>query len=302
MKNNKKGISLIVLVITIIVMVVLSAAVVISLTNTGIIDKAGQAVELTDVKQIEQLAALTWSEAYINGDRDDDLVDNVLEALKDYTDKYNIKVSNTGVTVTQKGEVVDYFVYEYDATNMTATLVGVKEEYRETSYYLHNATTQSGEPFASAIVGEDGTIITDVVIPSTTKGADGKIYSVTRIECGAFAPDCDLYSSYLAVSTVAKYTSFTIPNSIVEIGEGAFAKCQSLKSVVLPKNLTILEKDAFFDCKNLTTITIPKGVTNIPHFNDCNNLTDIYFEGTQEEWESKTNWYAGNTIHYNYAY
>ena len=46
----KKGISLIVLVITIIVMIILAAVVVISLSNTGIIDRADQAVKLTNEK------------------------------------------------------------------------------------------------------------------------------------------------------------------------------------------------------------------------------------------------------------
>ena len=45
---KKQGISLIVLVITIIVMIILAAAVVITLSNTGIIDRAGKAVDLTN--------------------------------------------------------------------------------------------------------------------------------------------------------------------------------------------------------------------------------------------------------------
>ena len=62
----KKGISLIVLVITIIVMIILAATVVISLSNTGIIDRADQAVQLTNEKQVQDLAAMVGAEKYMD--------------------------------------------------------------------------------------------------------------------------------------------------------------------------------------------------------------------------------------------
>ena len=104
--RNKKGISLIVLVITIIVMIILAASVVISLSNTGIIDKAGQAVDATDAAQVQNLAALAWADAYMDNYRGNDLKTKVEEALTDagvaLTD-YNITVSDTGVEVEKKG-------------------------------------------------------------------------------------------------------------------------------------------------------------------------------------------------------
>jgi len=46
MKTNKKGISLIVLIITIIVMIVLASAVIITLSSSGVIQKANETFEL----------------------------------------------------------------------------------------------------------------------------------------------------------------------------------------------------------------------------------------------------------------
>ena len=99
--RNKNGISLIVLVITIIVMIILAAAVVVSLNNTGIIGKANVAVEATNKKQIEDLAALAWADAYMEGARTKEaLQDAVEEALKDVdTSKYTIVVTEAGVSV-----------------------------------------------------------------------------------------------------------------------------------------------------------------------------------------------------------
>lgn len=109
--QKKKGISLIVLVITIIVMIILAASVVISLANNGIIDKAGEAVDVTDVNQVQNLAALVWAESYIGRLEDPtiDLEQVVKQALIDAgvnLDNYDVVVSNTGVTVSKKQAVI----------------------------------------------------------------------------------------------------------------------------------------------------------------------------------------------------
>ncbi len=102
---QKKGISLIVLVITIIVMIILAATVVITLSNTGIIDRASQAVKLTDEKQIQQIAELAWAEAYTDGLRDEIQIKEYIEdRLKENnvdTSKYNIIISGNGVILNQ---------------------------------------------------------------------------------------------------------------------------------------------------------------------------------------------------------
>ena len=100
--KKKQGISLIVLVITIIVMIILAASVVITLSNTGIINKANDAVDKTNIKEVEQLATLTWAEEFMSGKRGDSLKTSVLEKLKDYADDYNIEVTDKGIAVTDK--------------------------------------------------------------------------------------------------------------------------------------------------------------------------------------------------------
>ena len=101
----KKGISLIVLVITIIVMIILAASVVITLSNTGVINRASEAVDLTNEAAVQDLAALTWADAYMDNKRGTDLVNEVTTKLGEQgvtTDKWNITVTDTGVTVTNK--------------------------------------------------------------------------------------------------------------------------------------------------------------------------------------------------------
>ena len=60
--NNKRGISLIVLVITIIVMIVLATAIILSLQSSGIIVKANEAKTKSDIANVKQVVAMASSE------------------------------------------------------------------------------------------------------------------------------------------------------------------------------------------------------------------------------------------------
>ena len=100
-------------------------------------------------------------------------------------------------------------------------------------------------------------------------------------------------------------TSIEIPDSVTEIGS-AFFGCTSLTSITIPNSVTEIGSVAFYDCTSLTSITIPNSVTEIGSgaFHDCTSLTDVYYTGTEEQW-NKIDIYPGNsdltnaTLHYN---
>ena len=113
--QKKKGISLIVLVITIIVMIILAAAIILSLNNAGIINKANQAVQETDLAQVKHLATLAWSEAYLEGNlRESSAIKGYIETklteAKVDLDKYELNVTEKGVDVFLKGEQPEQWV------------------------------------------------------------------------------------------------------------------------------------------------------------------------------------------------
>ena len=80
----------------------------------------------------------------------------------------------------------------------------------------------------------------------------------------------------------SKITSISIPDSVTEIGVGAFYGCEQLVSVKLPKNITMIPLNAFTGCKKLESITIPDGVTIIEDsaFNNCDSLKTITIPGS----------------------
>jgi len=110
MKRNKSGISLIVLVITIIVMIILAGSIIISLSNSGIIGKAEEAVDAANLQEVQQIATLAWADAYIDELKDgtvdvNELERRVLEALTKNnvdTNKYIINITDEGVSVQAK--------------------------------------------------------------------------------------------------------------------------------------------------------------------------------------------------------
>ena len=55
----------------------------------------------------------------------------------------------------------------------------------------------------------------------------------------------------------------------------------------IPKNATVIEDEAFCDCAAMKYVTIPIGVRRISNnaFLGCDNLSRVYFEGTQAQWK-----------------
>lgn len=97
-------------------------------------------------------------------------------------------------------------------------------------------------------------LVIDNSLIAVARAAEGDFEfpsSVTEIGPEAFA--------YSAIKNIV------IPDSVQEIGSGAFIGCQSLESVKLPKSCTIITDNMFSYCKNLTSIDGIEKATDIEH-------------------------------------
>lgn len=63
----------------------------------------------------------------------------------------------------------------------------------------------------------------------------------------------------------------TVPQSVMEIGEAAFANCTRLKKAILPSGLGRLPGDLFRGCENLVDVELPEDLHDLPSgiFNGC---------------------------------
>ena len=99
---------------------------------------------------------------------------------------------------------------------------------------------------------------------------------------------CLIVGSKLISFAPAGLTKYTIPNSVTEIGEDAFAFCSSLTSVTIPNSVTKIKDYAFCYCSSLTSVTIPNSVTKIEWcaFEGCESLASVTIPNSVTKIES----------------
>lgn len=108
------------------------------------------------------------------------------------------------------------------------------------------------------------------------------------------------YNSYN--NDTSPLTSVSIPNTVEEIGEGAFEHCTALSTLRFApgSKLTTIGKQAFNQCSNITTLAIPDGVQVIGDgaFYGLWNLKNLTISGEMDAtgWLSKEYGYSDEKL------
>jgi hypothetical protein len=133
------------------------------------------------------------------------------------------------------------------------------------------------------------TSLTNATIPNSVTTIGDEAFNVctslTAITVDTNNPDYRSIDGVLfnkILTTLMQYPggkagSYTIPNSVTSIGDGAFGCCYSLISVTIPGSVTQFGVDAFANCSGLTSVTIGSGITTIggSAFYGCSSLTTV---------------------------
>lgn len=152
-------------------------------------------------------------------------------------------------TVKSIGEGAFYYCFGLNRVNISDLAAWCSICFYGDEYYGKN-----GNPLCYAgNLYIDGTLVNDLVIPSTVSVINKSAFSGCRC-----------------------ITSVTIPNSVVTIDERAFYS-SSLTTVTIPESVTSIGKEAFSYCSGLSSLNIPKSITSIggDAFKGCANLTIV---------------------------
>lgn len=165
--------------------------------------------------------------------------------------------------------------------------------------HIKNITVAGGNTYLSTI---DGNLYNDDAT-QLIKYAPGKSETAFHV------PQSVITIGYMAFENSANLSKIIVPDSVEYIEVGAFQNCANLEAVVLSENLSILS-DFLFSSSGIKNITVPKAVTKIGEyafqscrnlesihipasvhtikvgaFRGCDTLTDVYFDGTIEDWQ-----------------
>ncbi len=216
--------------------------------------------------------------------------DNVNWSLDTETGVLNI--AGTGAMYNYEYKSMPW--YSYISSVKTVNIAdGVTSIGEYAFYYCDSLTSVTiGESVES--IGDyafaNCTRLTSITIPdSVTSIGEGMFYCCTSLESVTIGDGVTSIGDDAFIHCTS-LTSITIPDSVTNIGGYVFGFCESLISVTIGDSVESIGGGAFADCTSLTSITIPDSVTNIGGyaFGFCDNLTDVYYMGTEEEWNEIT--------------
>jgi len=273
--QKKKGISLIVLVITVIVMIILSGAIIIALNNMKIIGKSEDAVAEHNLNEVKNIASVAWIEAFENGAKEQsEYKEAVMSALEknniteeDYYG-YAIKVTVDGVEFIDKTTTKDIvlksnYIIPEGATYITGAQPG-EEVGAGVGYvwdYSSATTYVSGDPFPNKVKAGD------IFRYEDYEYVYNSCFHETTCRPSEWMP-CQTADNGWSVYAVdgSKTTYGTIIETIngydVIRMEATFIECYKLTTApVIPSTVKIMES-TFYNCEALTTApVIPNSVT-----------------------------------------
>ena len=281
LKKNKgeKGITLIALIVTIVVLLILAGVSIAMLTgNSGILTQSNRAKISTELSSYKEELDLFKIEQI---SKDDSFLEESLTAGKNNL-FYNTQedgetgtiknvITNISDDYLEKIEIIkgELLINTKDNNEIkVAKSLGIEVN----PYDIDENGVLQSTGNNLALMDENGTL----VIPD----------SVTEIGRGAFANEG--LKTIIIPGTVKKIgvnafaynttlETVIMQEGVEEIGENAFAGCDNLKNITLAQSLKKIGGMAFYSCDNLQEIEIPGNVEVLSYnvFDDCIKLSKV---------------------------
>lgn len=296
-KSANKGITLIALIITIIILLILAGISISAITNKGLFQKAKDAEKNYENAQVEEDVKLAVMSLQVEESQKAMTQD---EKRKFLEDELKLQQEESTVTFYGAGFLAKYEGYEFkisgnykvyqkepfnaDEWNKTATPEDVfiwqsddssDEGYGVVVGYTANVQNYSILKFPSRTtkVLVDNSYVEGETMRSFTKNVQKIELPTTVTEIGKYA-----FANYGAFSyRFESLQEINIPESVTSIGDYAFDDCDNLAKVTIEEGVASIGTYAFKSCANIASIIIPESVASIggDAFSSCTNMTSI---------------------------
>lgn len=184
--------------------------------------------------------------------------------------------------------------YKYRNNIKTVTIQSGVESVGDYAFYAHSALTTVTIPESVKAVGyasfENCSALNSVTLGNIYVPVDGTAFrgcdKLVVTENG---------NEYLSVSGNKYYmlksvgnkaiTTFSVPETTVVIGEGAFENCTALETLTVPNSVVSIGDSAFKGCTSLASVQFGLLVRLIGNsaFEDCTALTDVVFTDVPQD-------------------
>ena len=308
MKNkvyrSQKGITLIALVVTIILLLLLAGITISNIAgNNSILNRAKQAANVTDIEQAREIVVLAVQTVQIKSYQENITKNDIRGELEKELKSYEKSAQeNIKVTIVENIYRVEFRGFIFNVSEDFRTVEYVqdfnakewdKEKTPETAFIWASEDPNDGEDYHTIIgYNKDMVNYTILRIPSRCHVIDiqyknqkdyGRTQNYSESINRCISRTFDSVFSYGWTSRLPNggITKIELPATITKLS-GAFVGFSTVTEVEFPYSLKEITDSSFYGCTGLTKITIPSSVTKIgdASFGNCSNLEDVFVPDT----------------------
>lgn len=266
LKNNRNGITLIALVITIIILLILAGVSIATLTgDNGILNMANKAKEQTEIEKYEEQKQLIILGAKTIENKNE-IIDYLTKEFKKIDSEANVSDIGNGYYIICNNEK---FIYDY---NFNAHKVNEGNvNFWDFIENEDNTITIIGYKYEPT----DNIVIPNIINDKKVSIIDCSFKGNTNLTSMEISYGIEKITSELFADCINLTGNLNLPDSLTYLQKGTFSRCKGLTGDVNLKNITYIGNHVFSQCTGLDGIIYdnPNGIdVGYMSFYDCNKL------------------------------
>ena len=317
--KNKKGVTLISLAVTIIILLILAGTIISDIVeNKGIISAAIKSKTKSYLSIIKEeynlyLSSKNFEESYdsstlyadssiirYNGNKVGNSINEICKSIKSGDEDtfqiirgkiYYISKSKLEIEVARQlgFEINPYSITKdgvLEASVMNLFLTDIDGNL-DLSEYEGVITAIEAGAFSNIAIENGINPLKSIILPKGIKSIGDDAFSHNSDLETIVIPDSVESIGKRAFQSCTKLKNINIPDSVTYIGDYCFAYCSSLQWIKLSNNIKNINQRLLTGCYSLTSIDIPEGVESIGYsaFGSCNKITSISLPATLKSFD-----------------